>query len=94
MEFHDFSMNCGQPMGTVLISKHATSVDFAKKGLSVDTNIHVVVIYHEGRRPYLGSRVTKCCRGCKVYEHYGYWTKDEKRQFDDDCLEKGFLLLS
>ena len=38
MEFHDFSMNCGQPMGTVLISKHATPVDFAKKGLSVDPN--------------------------------------------------------
>ena len=43
---------------------------------------------------YLGSRVTKCCRTCKIYEHYGYWTSDGKRQLNDDCLANEFLLSS
>ena len=64
------------------------------KALAVDPNTHVVVIYHEQRGSYLGSRVTKCCRSCKVYEHYGYWTQEGKRHFNDDCLSNEFLLSS
>ena len=63
-DFHNFSVNSGKPMATVLVS--------TREVLAVDANTHVVVIYHEQRGTYLGSRVTKCCRICKVYEHYGY----------------------
>ena len=48
--------------------------------------------YRCKRGSYLGSRVTKCCRTCKVYEHYCYWTQKGKRHFNDDCVSDEFLL--
>ena len=43
---------------------------------------------------YLGSRVTKWCRKCQIYEHYGFWTEKGDRYFDDDCCGGEFLLVS
>ena len=77
-DFHNFSLNCAKPMATVLVSTQERC-RMCGKALAVDPNTHVVVIYHEQRGSYLGSRVTKCCRTCKVYEHYGYWTQEGKR---------------
>lgn len=56
--------------------------------------VHAVVIYHSERGTYLGSRVTKFCRNCKVYEHYGFWTEDGIKHVDTTCLENEFLLSS
>ena len=92
-EFHDFSLTSGYPMGSVLASKRNTC-RICNKALSVDINSHVIVIYHAQRGTYLGSRITKCCRGCKLHEHYGYWTLNGQRQFDENCLENEFLLSS
>lgn len=91
--FHNFSVSCGNPMATILVSKQETC-RMCKKPLLLDPNTHVVVIYDEQRGTYLGSRVTKNCNSCKVHEHYGYWTFKGKRQFEIDCLENNFLLSS
>ena len=91
--FHDFSVNCGNPIATILVSKQE-NCRMCKKPLLLDPNTHVVVIYDEHRGTYLGSRVTKNCNTCKVHEHYGYWTTSGKRQFETDCLENDFLLSS
>ena len=90
-QFNEFSVNCCKPMGTVLMSQQEVC-PFCGKVLAVEPTTHVVVIYHEQRGSYLGSRITKCCRACKVYEHYGYWTLDGKRQFNEDSLQ--ILLLT
>ena len=45
-------------MATVLISTQE-KCRMCGKALAVDPNFHVVVIYHEQRGSYLGSRVTK-----------------------------------
>ena len=90
-DFHNFSVNSGKPMATLLVTSQERC-RLCGKVVAVDSNSHVVVIYHEQRRSYLGSRVTKCCRTCKVYEHYGYWTWDGKRHYNEDCLSNGFLL--
>ena len=92
-DFHNFSLNSGKPMAMVLVSTQ-DRCRICRKVLGVDPNTHVVVIYHEQRGSYLGSRVTNCCRSCKVYEHYGYWTLEGKRHFNDDCLSNEFLLSS
>ena len=70
---------------------------FYRKTLTVWTGLkktHVVVIYRERRGTYLGSRVTKYCNNCKVYEHHGYWTMEGERKFETDCPQKEFLLSS
>ena len=77
-DFHTYTVNSGKPMGTVLVLAQE-SCRKCLKPLVLDPNIHVVVIYHEHRGTYLGSRVTKCCCGCKIYEHYGYWSIDGRR---------------
>ena len=80
-------------MGTVLMSQQEVCC-FCGKVLAVEPTTHVVVIYHKQRGSYLGSRITKCCRACKVYEHYGYCTLDGKRQFNEDSLQNQYLLSS
>lgn len=92
-EFHDFTLTTGNPMGSVLASKRNTC-RICNEALSVDMRSHVVVIYHAQRGTYLGSRLTKFCRGCKLHEHYGYWTLNGQRHFDENCLENEFLLSS
>ena len=90
-DFHNFSLNSGKPLATILVTTQER-YRMCGKALAVDPNTHIVVIYHEQRGSYLGSRVTKCCRTCKVYEHYCYWTQKGKRHFNDDCVSDEFLL--
>ena len=90
-DFHNFSLNSGKPLATILVTTQERC-RMCGKALAVDPNTHIVVIYHEQRGSYLGSRVTKCCRTCKVYEHYCYWTQEGKCHFNDDCVSNEFLL--
>lgn len=89
--FHDFTVNCGQPLSTVLVSQRQ-SCRKCSATLTLDKNRHVVVIYHLERGTYLGSRLTKCCKKCKLYEHYGFWTHGGKKYFDGSCLKNKYLL--
>ena len=93
LEFSDFSLNCGMPVGSVLMS----SREVCRRcgcALFVDEKPHVVVVYHAHLGTYLGSRVTKMCRKCKIYEHYGYWTENKERFYDKSFLELEFFLSS
>ena len=58
--FPNFSLSSGKPIATVLVSTQ-DRCRMCGEALAVDPNTHVVVIYHEQRGSYLGSRVTKCC---------------------------------
>ena len=87
----NFSLNSGKPLATILVTTQERC-RMCGKALAVDPNTHIVVVYHEQRGSYLGSRVTRCCRTCKVYEHYCYWTQEGKRHFNDDCVSNEFLL--
>ena len=60
--------------------------------LSTEKDGHPVVVYHSERGTYLGSRLTKVCRVCKIYEHYGYYSIEGKKHFDNSCLQLPFLL--
>lgn len=57
-----------------------------KRCLSIESKQHVVVFYHINLGSYVGCRVTKVCRKCKIYEHYGYWTEKGCRYFDKEAL--------
>ena len=72
-EFHDFTLSCGQPMGTVLVSERIKCRK-CDKPLVLEKTSHPVVIYHTYRGTYMGSRLTKHCRTCQIHEHYGQWS--------------------
>ena len=86
-KFHDFVVECAHPMASVLVSDY----QFCRKcgrALVLEKKRHVVVIYHSE----CGSHMTKHCRKCKIYKHYGFWTWDRSKYFDNQCLEKKYLL--
>ena len=90
-EFHDFSVNSGLPIASIL----ATNREVCRrcnKTLTIEGKPCVVVFYHIFFGTYLGSRITKSCQKCKIYEHYGYWIENGKRQLYEHCLELDFLL--
>ena len=92
-EFHDLTVDSGLPMASIL----ATNREVCRrcnKTLTIEGKPHVVVIYHIFFGTYLGSRITKSCKKCKVYEHYGFWIENGKWQFDEHRLELDFLLSS
>jgi len=92
-EFHDFAIECQQPMGTIFCSSHDNCRKCGKT-LAIDNKLHPVVVYSCQRGTYLGCRVTKWCRRCKIYEHYGFWTEDKKKYYNSDCLTLDFILSS
>ena len=92
-DFHDFSLNCGKPIATVLSSSREICRKCGKK-LAFENKVIPVVIYSNHRGTYLGSRLTKVCRKCKIYEHHGYWSVDGKRHFNRDSVSLEFLLSS
>ena len=92
--FHEFSVSCGRPLATVLISSRQVCRKCMKALTVLEKKVHVVTIYHSERGSYLGSRVTKFCWKCKIYEHYGFWTENAIKHVDVNCLDNEFLLSS
>ena len=92
-EFLDFSLKCGKPIATVLSSSRVNCGKCGKK-LAFENKVIPVVIYSNRRGTYLGSRLTKVCRKCKIYEHHGYWSVEGKRRFNSDSASSEFLLSS
>ena len=92
-EFHDFSLKCGKPIATILRSSRVNCRKCGKK-LAFENKVSPVVIYSNRRGTYLGSRLTKVCRKCKIYEHHGYWSVEGKRRFNSDSASSEFLLSS
>ena len=90
-ELHDMSLELGQPLATVLVSSQETC-RICSKALVVESKVHPVVIYSLYRGTYLGSCITKVCRKCKLYEHYGYWSHGKKKHFTNESLQLEFLL--
>lgn len=88
---HDFSVACGKPLATIFSSERG-SCRKCGKILLTEKDGHPVVVYHSQRGTYLGSRLTKFCRVCKIYEHYGYYTIEGKKHYDLSCLQLPFLL--
>ena len=82
-ELHDMSLELGQPLATVLVSSQETC-RICSKALVVESKVHPVVIYSLYRGTFLGSCVTKVCRKCKLYEHYGYWSHGKKKHFTNE----------
>lgn len=68
-KFHDFTVSCGHPLATVLVTHHLACRKCGNPLTVLEKKVHAVVIYHSERGTYLGSHVTKFCRNCKVYEH-------------------------
>ena len=65
-EFHDFSVGSGCPMATILATNREVCRRCNKK-LVIEGKPRVVVLYHIFFGSYLGSRITKRCRKCKIY---------------------------
>ena len=92
-KFHNFTVDCGQLLGSVLVSKKEMCRK-CNKPLKLDNKPHSILIYHSERGTYLGSQLNKFCYRCKIYEHYGFWTNGGKKYPSDECLQKDYLLSS
>ena len=79
-------------MTAVLISRRNNCRECGKQ-LYVENELHPIVIYSNHRGTFLGSRVSKHCRHCKIHEHYGYYTKESKKYYDKDVLLMDLNLL-
>ena len=90
-DFQSAYMEEGIPVGAILISNRENCRQCERK-LLLDTSWKTVVIYHLTRGTYLGCRLTKKCNKCKIYEHYGFYSKDGTRMFDKNFKENEFLL--
>lgn len=90
-QFHDFTLKCGQPMGTLLVTDKENCRKCGK-ALVLDKKSHPVIIYHTQRGTYIGSRLVKQCRKCQIHEHYGHWTIEGQKHFDAATLQLPFLL--
>ena len=62
--------------------------------LALENKVHPVVVYSNQIGTYLGCRVTKWCKKCKIYEHYGFWTEGKKKHYNPECLSLDFILSS
>lgn len=93
VDFHDYCLDNGMPIASIFMTsrKHCRRCN---RLLIVDGKPHVVVVYHSQLGTYLGSRITKKCRNCSLYEHYGYWTEKGERFFDSECLTLEYILSS
>ena len=76
-DFHDFTFNCGLPMGSVLVSERQVCRR-CNKALIVEGKPHVVVIYHIFWGTYLGTRITK--EMSKVQNIRALWFLNRGRQ--------------
>ena len=90
-EFYDFAVECQQPMGTMFCSSQ-DSCRRCGKTLAIESKLHPVVVYSNQRETYLGCGVTKWCRKCKIYEHYGFWTQGKKKHYNAECVNLDFTL--
>ena len=70
-DLHDFTIECGKPLATISCSERDNCQKCGKR-LSIEKHGHPVVVYHSERGSHFGSRLTKLCRVCKIYGHYGY----------------------
>ena len=84
-DFHDFTLWWGTPLGTISGAKRDKCRNCGKK-LAIDGKVFPVVIYSCQRESCLGSRLTKHCHYCKLYEHYRYYSMNGTRQYDRDVL--------
>ena len=91
--FNEFCGRKGYGFSAVLVSNRTSCRSCGRKLLVCDDGKDVV-IYHMTRGTYMGSRFTKKCTKCKIQEHYGFYKRDGRRMFEDDCLTKEFLLTS
>ena len=66
-DFHDFTLWWGTPLGTISGAKRDKCRNCGKK-LAIDGKVFPVVIYSCQRESCLGSRLTKHCHYCKLYE--------------------------
>jgi len=90
-QFHDFTIEKGIPMATILITTRKECRNCGKQ-LLLDKNSHPVIVYHTSLGSYMGSRFIRQCRRCQIYEHYGYWTSEGQKHYDESTLQLPFLL--
>lgn len=92
-ELHEYGMKSNIPTGCVLLS-HRQKCRSCGKAVTEEKKQHTVMIYDLRYGPLVGSRITKCCRKCKIFEHHGYWTHEGLKHYDIESIDGHYLLTS
>ena len=90
-ELHQSSLMSRVPMSAIFRTERE-KCRFCQKSLILDGKSNVVVVYHSEFGTYLGCRISKRCKSCKVLELYGYYLLEGMRHMDDNVLKSEFLL--
>jgi hypothetical protein len=90
-DFTNYCLDKGLPIGALLLSDQ-DKCNECGKNLVLDEEWKPVVVYHVTRGTFLGCRLTKRCNRCKIYEHYGYTSKNGQKTYHSDFGEREFLL--
>ena len=90
-DFNEICLRDNVPISSIFVSNFESCRKCGRK-LLLDTNWKCLTVYHATRGTYIGSRMTKRCGKCRLYEHYGFWTESGMKMFDDTFYNKEFLL--
>lgn len=88
-----YGLQGNSPIGKVLVTDRLVCRQ-CKSDLVVDKKHHTVVVYDLQMGVFKASRAKKLCRKCKISEHYGYWTCQGKKHYNEDALTLDYLLTS
>lgn len=94
-ELHGSSLKEGKyGLGVVLISEKESCRLCGKVLAAKFAKAVNVVVYHEGRGTFMGCRVPKVCcnKSCKLIQHYGYYTFQDNKFYDDDWEKQEYFL--
>ena len=86
-ELHDASIKEGMyGLGDVLMSGKSTCRLCSKQLTAKTLRVVNVMVYHETRGSFMGSRIPKECsnRSCKLIQRYGYYTIGESKFYDTE----------
>lgn len=93
-DLHAYGLNSNIPTGCLLITKRDRCRSCGKS-LSLEKKPHNIMVYDLKYGPLAGTRMTKVCRKCKIYEHFGYWTLEGLKHYDrEESLNGPYLLTS
>ena len=92
-DFNEMCLRGNVPISSIFVSE-LQCCRKCGRNLVLDANWKALKVYHNTRGNYIGCRLTKRCRKCRLYEHYGFWTEGGLKMFDESFWNREFLLIT
>ena len=94
-ELHGSSLKDGKyGLGVVLISEKESRHSCGNVLVAKFTKAVNVIVYHKACGTFMGCRVPKVCHNkyCQMIQHYGYYTVEANKFYDEDWEKQEYFL--